>query len=132
MQNMPARPPTDPKADPAGAPHTADFHFIKSSAFRVVHCDGVWGGIAPTGLVHVSIFSERAPIPTRVTHALTEQGTLGPEIARQVDSGLLREVEVDVVMNIEVAKLVRDWLGARIKEFDEIQRILPSKQGTGH
>jgi hypothetical protein len=113
-------------------PQTVDFHFVKSSAFRVVHCDGVWGGIAPTGLVHVSIFSERAPIPTRVTHALTEQGTFGPEIARHVESGLLREVEVDVVMNIEVAKFVRDWLGARIKEFDELQRILPSKQGTGH
>ena len=39
------------------------FFYIKAYNFRVVHVDGVIGGITPKGLLHLAVFSERAAIP---------------------------------------------------------------------
>jgi hypothetical protein len=124
----------EPKGDPTADAPRVDFHFIKSNLFRVIHCDGVWGGIAPSGLLHVSVFSERAAIPKHIANALTDQGKPGQEILREGRTGYVREIDADIVMGIETAKLLRDWLSARVTEFDEMQRALQKLQqqaGTG-
>ncbi|HET7501633.1 MAG TPA: hypothetical protein VFK02_11535 [Kofleriaceae bacterium] len=103
------------------------FHYIKSSAFRVVHADGVVGGPTPSGLIHLSFFSERLPIPTIVDHAASDAGggrlMLGEEIAKEGKEGVVREVEVGVVMTIDMAKKLHMWLG------DNIQRIETAVRG---
>ena len=40
------------------AKRTVTFDYIKSNLFRVIHADGVWGGIAPTGKIHLSFFND--------------------------------------------------------------------------
>lgn len=102
------------------------FHYIKSNAYRVVHADGVVGGPTPSGLVHVSFFSERLPIPTVVDHAVSDigggRGTLGNEIAREGKKGVVREVEVGVVMTLDTAKLLRAWLDDNITRLETALR----------
>jgi hypothetical protein len=103
--------------DPKPEEHkTVPVHYIKANDFRVIHCDGVYGGPAPNGKwIHASLFSERLPIANQITYGLNEGGQLGEEVARVTRSGLVREIEVDVVMNTETAEALATWLLSKVK-----------------
>src|SRR5438874_1780807 len=94
------------------------FDYIKSNLFRVIHADGVVGGLTPRLDIHMDFWSERFPIPQRVVHTLTDDGTLGEELKteRLTREGIVREVEAGVVLDLEVAKAFREWLTDRIAE----------------
>lgn len=120
--------PRQPKSKTRSAPTQKKklrFNFIKSSSFRVVHADGAWGGITPHGNIQVAFFSERTPIPQQIVHELTETG-LGPEIKeeRVARDGVVREVEVSVQMNLDIAKSVHDWLGKKIENAEKIEALV--------
>lgn len=96
-----------------------DFHFIKSNYFRVVHCDGVWGGATPLGQLVLNVYSERQPIPVKVTTDITRDGTKVKEV-REVKDGIVREVEVELVLNLETAKSLTAWLERHTKNLERI------------
>lgn len=102
-------------------PSVINFNYIKSSCFRVVHCDGVIGAPTPQANITASIFSERVPIPQQVALKVDSTGHLGAEIKeRRIQrEGIVREVEVELVMSVEVAKQFSDWLLANIKAVNE-------------
>ena len=100
-----------------------EFHYLKSNGFRTVHCDGVWGGTTPRGYITMSFYSERAPIPNRLIHSVDSNGRVGKEIAEKRISreGIIREVEVEVIMDLAMARSTVEWLQGHIK-FLEAQR----------
>ena len=79
-----------------------NFDYIKSQNFRVIHMDGALGGLTPNGHIHMSLYSERPPIPRRMVYPLAE-GQLGEEIKdeRVTRDAIVREVDIDVMMTIE-------------------------------
>lgn len=85
----------------------------KSALFRVVHSDGVWCSVNPWGLLHLTFYSERQPIPTSVYFALNEQGGVTREEIekREGKEGWFRELEVDVVLTPDGARNVYQALG---------------------
>lgn len=105
-----------------------EFDYIKSNFFRVIHADGAFGGLAPNGSIHMSIFSERQSIPTKMVHNLIGNH-LGPELKdlRQGRKCIVREVDVDIVLEVQQAIVVRDWLDRKIKERQSIVDPKPSK-----
>jgi hypothetical protein len=119
--------PTPPRPSPSlPLPDKLFFDYIKSPQFRVVHADGAFGGLTPTGYVFVTLYTQRPPIPTRIAHAVrrNEQGQikLGEEITeeRVCRDGVVRDVEVGVVMDLTVATALRDWLNIRIEQGHEL------------
>ena len=98
------------------------FFYLKSNAFRVVHVDGVIGGPTPSGLLHASLFSERAPLPTMVEHAVDDLGggklRLGAEVSKESKDGFVREVEVGLMMSLDKAKQLRDRLDRNIEKVE--------------
>ena len=85
--------------------------------------DGFFGGIAPASqLLHIAIFNERHPIPKKVFHPVKD-GAMRPEIMekRQVRPGLFREVEADLIVNMEVAMALRAWLDEKITEMQNVR-----------
>ena len=104
-------------------PESITYDFIKSNLFRVLHVDGAWGGISPDGYIQMAIFSERRAIPRRVVYQLSE-GRVGPEIEREERPGLVREVEADLVMSLEAAVAIREWLDGRIEMLRELRQAL--------
>jgi hypothetical protein len=120
-ENQQKRAPTE------GQPSTIALNYVKSNQFRVVHVDGVFGGMSPTGLIHASIFSERFPIPQIIRQVVKEDGTLGEEVDRTIREGVIREAEVDLVMSREVAVVLRDWLTTHINKHDEVRASKTSK-----
>ncbi|MDE0646042.1 MAG: hypothetical protein OXH84_07405 [Gammaproteobacteria bacterium] len=103
------------------------FHYIKSSNFRVIPASGVWGGVNPRGLIDMTFFTERSPIPTVLTHSITSEGQLGEEIARETKDGLVRDVHVSIVIDLPFAKSFRDWLEQKIDEIENISITNPSE-----
>lgn len=104
---------------------TISFDYIKSNQFRVVHVDGVHGGVSPNGRsLQMSIFSERSPIPKREEYKL-DAGRLGERIAKEERDAIIREVEVELLVSMDVAKRIVKWMEEKIKQLESIQEELP-------
>lgn len=106
------------------------FDYIKSNFFRVIHADGVWGGIGPTlNDIKMVFFNERPAIPQQVTHEIKD-GVLGEEIKEERVSrnSIIREVEVNVIMNIHVARAVKKWLEDKINAIEHLEREIQEKE----
>ena len=98
-----------------------EFDYLKSNFFRVVHADGVFGGVTPSLDIHMDVFSQRSPIPKKVVHEVKPDRTVGEEIVdeRVIRDAIVREVEVGVVFNLAMAKLMVDWLNDKIRFIEE-------------
>lgn len=94
------------------------FNYIKSNFFRSVHVDGAFGGLSPNGNIHCSVFNERMPIPQTTDHTISEDGTVSSPTEFEGKTGIVREIDVDLVLSIPVARELIDWLNLRIKEFE--------------
>jgi hypothetical protein len=111
-----------------GAPSKIKFHFIKANYFRAVHADGAFGGITPQGHVQMAVYSERRPIPLEITNTF-DGNQVGPEILEERVSkeGIVRELEVDLIMTVEVARSMQHWLEEQIAKWDELTSIKAQK-----
>jgi hypothetical protein len=105
------------------------FHFHKSTAFRVVHADGAWGGLTPRLDVFMTFYSERPPIPQVIVHEITDRGLLGQEVRseREAKDGIIREAEVGVTMDLSVAKSLVAWLQEKIREAEKLRSTVASE-----
>ena len=93
--------------------------YIKSKSFRVIYADGSWGGVTPRGLLNFGFYNERRPIP-RETRVQLQGDVVAQEIQLEGRSGVVREVEVNVVMNLENAKEFHVWLGNHIANLEKM------------
>ena len=114
----------------ADVPPRVQFHYKKSNNFRVVHGDGVWGGATPKGGIAMTFFSERAPIPQVLEQAINPDGSLGEEMTdhRVALEGVVREVEVTVVMDVSVAKSLIPWLYSHVQALEKTQSTKGEKE----
>ena len=108
------------------------FDYIKSQYFRVIHADGAIGSITPNGLIHFALYSERPAIPRRLVQPVSEDGQLGDPIESETESrdSIIREMDVDVMMTLEVAVLVRNWLSERIDQHQLKVASNPKEKST--
>lgn len=92
-------------------------HFIKSSSFRVVHASGVWYGGDSQQNLHLTFFNERNPIPKMIVLNLNEKGfiTSEDESKRESKTGIVREMEVDVILSYQAALEFHRTLGENLK-----------------
>jgi len=101
------------------------FHYIKSPGFRVLHVDGAVGGITPRGMIHLATYSERGAIPRILEQSFSvDRGTpIEPE-PRVIEArdGIVREMEADLVMTLNTAIEVRDWLNTHIAKLEELAK----------
>jgi hypothetical protein len=94
------------------------FHYLKSSTFHSIHADGVFGGVTPSGSIHIAFFAERFPIPTQVDVAFDSEGKPG-EIpgTRVLRDGIVRELQADVFLTLTGAEALHDWLGKHLEKL---------------
>lgn len=105
---------------------SAEFHFSDGQALEVRPCNGVWGGITPTGLVQANFYVDVVKMPTSVVfqrdpetgEAASPQLIGGPasdkaEYLRQFVSGL--------VMRPEDAMGIGQWLLTNAAEIIAMQ-----------
>lgn len=90
-----------------------NIRYRTNPAYRSVYAGGAYGGIVPSGEIVLGIFSERPHFPESAIVEFNEQTKQGTETV-QIEKGIVREMEVGVIMNLNVAKAVRQWLDEKI------------------
>ena len=101
--------------------------YIKSNYFRVVHADGVFGGLTPQANIQMEIWSERQAIPKQSSFRVVTEGdgpSLGDEIVEERISrdAFIREVEVGIVISLELAKAMIVWLATRVEALEAAKK----------
>jgi hypothetical protein len=94
----------------------------KSPLFRVVQAEGVWCSVNALDNFHLTFYSEMQPIATMIEYKLNESGGFEEDISARKfenDAVSVREMEVDVVLSLQAAKIVRGALDYYIKLVDE-------------
>jgi len=105
---------------------TVSFDYIKSNQFRVIRVDGVHGGVTPRGnTIQMALFSERTPIPQRETHEIVVSDEKGGKLGKMIkavkrDAFMVREVEVEALMDLTISKAIHAWLGRKIEEAEKL------------
>ncbi|HEY9833200.1 MAG TPA: hypothetical protein V6D26_21790 [Stenomitos sp.] len=97
------------------------FNYIKSNFFRVIHVDGVSGGVTPSSDLFINFYSERRSIPKKLVYELDSEGSLKREVVEERDdlNSVIREVDVSAVMTIETAKQLVESLQLMIEAVEE-------------
>jgi hypothetical protein len=110
---------------------TMKFHLIKGNLFRVIHADGAIGGITPSREIFFSLFSERGAIPTVIEQTINADGSLGGETGRACKDGIVREIEVGVMLNAQTAKRISEWLAKQAEILAKSEpELAPEKSAS--
>lgn len=95
------------------------FDYVKSNLYRIIHCDGIVGGVTPNGLIHMAVWSHHRTYPEQVVHELGPEGQIGKEIERTKRAAdITRELEADFLFSPALARVIITWLEGRLKEFE--------------
>lgn len=93
-----------------------NFKYKFSDDFNPVYSNGVYGGIAPQGEIVVNFYFERPPLPYEETMKLDEDyyASNHETVPEDHNLNIIRYVSSGVVLNLETAKLLYEWLGDKI------------------
>ncbi|MFI5422002.1 MAG: hypothetical protein ACHQ1H_13640 [Nitrososphaerales archaeon] len=110
------------------------FHYMKSNLFRVLHVDGALGGVTPTGDIFFSMYNQRLPIPKITVQEVSAEGELGSELIseRRTRDGIIREVEVGVIMTPSVAFQLKTWLEEKLKIVELVTEAQQKRTDEKH
>lgn len=101
------------------------FHYVKSEFARTLHVDGFFGGVTPKGDgLSLGVFSERHPYPDSSLYRKNPHNdTLEEDLAkRQITrKGVIREIESTLVINLETARSLRQWLDEHIQRLETVE-----------
>lgn len=113
-------------------PPRVNFHLVKSPEFRSVHVEGMYGGISPHGYINGAVYTERGALPQLIVHAVDDRGVLGKELKdeRAGKTGIVRELQVNLVMDEKVARGVAKWLNERADELKRLREEAPISKET--
>ena len=120
-------------ADEDEKPATIDFHYVKSPQFSSIPVHGAYGGPTPQGLISATLYTERHPIPKRVTHSLRDDGSL--DDGKPSDdslTGIVRQLEAEVFLTPEIAQRLGEWLLDQVEQLNIIRSQLGSSADTEH
>ncbi len=112
-------------------PSSIKIHYHKANFFRVVHVDGVFGGITPSRNIFVSLYNQRTPLPTLIEQRFCADGTLGDEISREGKTGVFREMEVGIVLTAPVAREIAKFLMEQARLLEESKPIPKGSTSSG-
>lgn len=103
-----------------------NFKYKYDEDYNPVYINGAYGGISTHNEIIVNFYLERLPIPKETDHEINEDGSLTAPIAikpENFDSTVIRYVSNGIVMNLETAKSINDWLSKNIEELEKRESI---------
>lgn len=95
--------------------------YKESPHYRVVHANGAYGGVSPLGELVMALYSERMQFPDRAVIRFDSNGIPSPE-EFQIEQGVVREIEVGVMLDLKSAKSLAEWLEQKIAVLERISK----------
>lgn len=102
-------------------PEEIRFFFEHDKDYRIIATNGVWGGITPIGDIQLDFYVERMDTPESILNKITEDGKLGDEISRQPEKRIIRRLQIGVLMSIENAEVLANFLKEKISDMKKIK-----------
>ena len=94
-------------------------NYVKTSNYRTYHVDGIYGGLTPQGKLYIEPFVERQVTPQSVIHEI-ENFKFGKSLDSEGKEGIIREIECGLILDINIAVVMRGWLDDRINEHKRL------------
>lgn len=107
---------------------TIDIYYKKARNHRTIQADGAWAGITPQLEVQVAFFKDLRPMPDFVTHLITPGEGLGAEVSRVEQKGMVREVEVTMVMSADTLESVIKLMQQSLEHLKNIKAATPEER----
>lgn len=111
------------KTNKSTLPRKIKFKYIFDDNYNPVFANGVFGGITPSRQLEINFFFDRHPIPYSETKELSPRGIQDKVIERKPEeeyTTFVRFVNSGVILTLEDAKIIHDWLGKKIKLLENI------------
>jgi hypothetical protein len=105
----PVSEPEAPQSESLDADELPEIRYEKSPQFRVIHCDGAFGGLTPQRFFGMSLYAERVKPPDRIVLEPDEKGNL-TERPVFTKHEIIREVEATVLLSLDQAESLGRWL----------------------
>ncbi len=113
---------------------TVEIDYTRNSLYRIVYAAGAWGGVTPQGLILMSVYSEYGQVPGSMTYEFPAAGGELVERNRVGKQGFVRELEVGVLLSVDTARAIREWLAAKIEQLEQlgtdVDRPLPAADSS--
>lgn len=105
-------------------PKTIKIKYLKAYDYRSSLATGVYGNVTTNGLINVNFFSDRVVLPDHQLIPIDDQGRQIGKPEDVKDGDAVRDVHFGVLMDIDTAKLVIQWLETKIKEHEKAYQTL--------
>jgi len=92
--------------------------------YNPVYVTGVYGGPNASGDLIANFFLEHPYIAKEELFNLSQDGIIGDQVKDEEQSKTLpvsRSIQVGVIMNIETARVFRDWIDVYIKNSEALK-----------
>jgi hypothetical protein len=99
---------------------TIPVYYQRGRHYRTIEAEGAQAGITPRGKVQFTLFSELRPTPEFVLHRVSPTGNLGDVLEQVVKEGIVREVEVNVVMDLATTVQFIDLLQRTLQQIQAL------------
>lgn len=95
------------------------FKYVFDEQYTPTYISGGIGGVTPAKDIVLNFYFERHPIPYKETNKILENGSMelvsrDPEVDTE-ELNFIRHIENGIVMNLNTAKSIRDYLNQQIK-----------------
>lgn len=98
------------------------FKIVRSSDYRIVAITGAYGGMTQGQMMKMDLFADYPSSPDLIEHEVEEQGRLGKETRREPgERSITRDVQIGVMMTVETAERIGNWLVNGAKKFRDQQ-----------
>src|SRR5688572_24561526 len=111
----------DEKPADSDDPTKIGIHYLRSRHYRTINADGAQFGITPRGALQFTLFTDQAPLPEYVLHEITPEGKLGKQIDQIKKEGIVREVAVNIIMDINTATAFISVFQETLEKAKQIQ-----------
>ena len=101
------------------------FKYTYAEQFKVLYANGVWGGPNAHGDIVMNFFIERQKPPEETTHIILPEGKLDEKSRTPKKDLLIREFQTSVILNLSIAKSVREWLNDKIEVLENAIKNKP-------
>lgn len=101
------------------------FKYIFEDNYNPVYVNGAFGGINTQGEIVANFYLERMALPNATTHLLDPNGNIGELInvdPKDLGESFVRFVQSGIVLNLDSAKQLRDWLSEHIKSLETLKK----------
>lgn len=108
-----------------------EFKYQFPQDYNPVYVNGAHGGVNAQGELVINFYLERIALPISQTYELCDDGSLGNLIGKNpqnLDESIVRYVDNGVVMNLQTAKQLYQWLDRNISLMERKQESVSKNE----